>query len=85
MLLAQDNSSAVRAQRLERRSISLSAVGRREEALTVAREAAGLYGQLDQANPDAFRPDLASSLASLASILKTPVNRRRPSIVAVKL
>jgi tetratricopeptide (TPR) repeat protein len=46
----------------------LSAVGRREEALEVAREAVELYRQLDKANADAFRPDLARSLGVVASI-----------------
>jgi hypothetical protein len=53
--LAQDNSPEVRAQVLGRKSVALIAVGRREEALTIAREAADLYRQLDKANPDAVK------------------------------
>ncbi len=46
--------------------VRLSALGRREEALAAAQEAAGLYRALAAARPDAFRPDLATSLSVLA-------------------
>ena len=40
----------------------LSALGRREEALTAAQEAAELLRALARARPEAFTPDLAGSL-----------------------
>jgi hypothetical protein len=40
----------------------LSDLGRREEALAATQEAVGHYRTLAQARPDAFLPDLASSL-----------------------
>ena len=44
----------------------LSDLGRREEALTTAQEAADLYRGLARARPEAFTPDLAMSLNNLA-------------------
>ncbi len=40
----------------------LSDLGRREEALTAAQEAADLYRVLARSRPEAFTPDLAGSL-----------------------
>ncbi|MDW7992902.1 MAG: tetratricopeptide repeat protein, partial [Anaerolineae bacterium] len=48
---------------------ALSALGRREEALVATQEAAGIYRQLAQANPQAFLPDLAMSLNNLGNVL----------------
>jgi tetratricopeptide (TPR) repeat protein len=48
----------------------LSELGRCEGALQAAEEAAGLYRELARARPDAFRPDLAVSLAVLANALE---------------
>jgi hypothetical protein len=42
---------------------------RREEALAAIQEAVGIYRELAAARPDAFRPDLASSLNNLAADL----------------
>ena len=50
-------------------SVRLSDLGRREEALAQAEEAVRLYRQLAQARPDAFLPNLARSLAVLATCL----------------
>ena len=47
----------------------LSTDGQREEALTAATEAAGLYRDLARARPEAFTPDLATSLNTLANVL----------------
>jgi hypothetical protein len=47
----------------------LSELGRREEALAAAQEAAGLYRTLAGARPEAFRRDLALSLNNLAAVL----------------
>ena len=43
-------------------SVRLRDLGRREEALVAIQEAVGIYRELAAARPDAFRPDLASSL-----------------------
>jgi hypothetical protein len=45
----------------------LSERGHREEALAAAQEAADLYRELARARPEAFTPDLAKSLNSLAT------------------
>ena len=47
----------------------LSELGRREEALKAAEEAADLYRALAAARPEAFTPDLAMSLNNLATML----------------
>ena len=44
----------------------LADLGRREEALAAIEEATGIYRELAAARPDAFRPDLATSLDNLA-------------------
>ena len=41
---------------LNNRSVFLADLGRREEALAAIEEAAGIYRELAQARPDAFRP-----------------------------
>jgi tetratricopeptide (TPR) repeat protein len=51
-------------------AIWLSALGRRAEALGPAQEAVELRRALARANPDAFTPDLASSLGVLGSVLE---------------
>ena len=47
----------------------LSSLGRREEALKAAEEAADLYRALAAARPEAFTPNLATSLSNLANRL----------------
>ena len=47
----------------------LAKVGRREEALQAAQEAADLYRRLADATPQAFEPDLARSLGTLGAVL----------------
>ncbi|WP_265544750.1 tetratricopeptide repeat protein [Streptomyces drozdowiczii] len=44
----------------------LSNAGLRDEALTYARAAVGLYKKLNESDPNTYRPDLADSLNSLA-------------------
>ena len=51
-----------RALALSMRGVALSALGRREEALAAAQEAAELYRRLAAQQPDAFLPNLANSL-----------------------
>ncbi len=48
-------------------AIRLSEVGQREAALAPAQEAADLYRELAAKAPDAYRPALAGSLATLAN------------------
>ena len=48
----------------------LSNLGRREEALAATEEAVKLYRQLAAARPQAFTPDLATSLGALGTALQ---------------
>ena len=50
-------------------AIRLSELGHREEALTVAQEAADLYRELARARPEAFIRNFAISLRTLINIL----------------
>ncbi len=56
-------------------SVRLSDVGRRDDALEKAQQAARIYGELAASNPDAFLPDVAMSLNNLATMLRA-VGRR---------
>jgi tetratricopeptide (TPR) repeat protein len=62
---------------------SLSAVGKREEALAPAREAADLYRELAAKAPDAYRPDLAMALNTLANRL-SEVGQREAALAPAK-
>jgi tetratricopeptide (TPR) repeat protein len=62
---------------------SLSALGRREDALAAAEEATQIYRDLAAARPDAFRPNLALSLANLANRL-FDLGRRQDALAAAK-
>ncbi|MBI2888093.1 MAG: tetratricopeptide repeat protein, partial [Chloroflexi bacterium] len=53
--------------------------GRREEALAPAQEAVGLYRELAARQPEAFRPDLAMSLNTLANRL-SELGRREEAL-----
>ena len=61
---AADDSE--RARWLVNLSTRLSGLGRREEALAAIEEVTGLYRQLAAARPDAFLPNLATSLNNQA-------------------
>ena len=50
-------------------AVRLRQAGRREDALTVIDEAVAIYRQLATARPDAFLPDLASSLNNRSTML----------------
>ena len=71
--LAQNNPAepvlAEQSRLLNSLASRLSDLGRREEALTQAQEAARICEQLSRSRPDAFRPCLASSLSNLARML----------------
>jgi tetratricopeptide (TPR) repeat protein len=49
--------------------IRLSNLGRREEALAASQEAVDIYRRLAQTGPDAFLPDLATSLSVMSDVL----------------
>jgi tetratricopeptide (TPR) repeat protein len=59
----------------------LSALGRREEALAATAEAVELRRTLAAARPDAFLPDLASSLNNLG-IRLSALGRREEALAA---
>ncbi|MBC7251259.1 MAG: CHAT domain-containing protein [Anaerolineae bacterium] len=61
---------AERAQALGMLGYALSALGRREEALAATAEAVEIRRELAAANPQAFRPDLATSLNNLGMIFR---------------
>jgi tetratricopeptide (TPR) repeat protein len=59
----------------------LSALGRREEALAAASEAADIYRRLSKARPDAFLPNLATSLNNTGAMLSA-LGRREEALAA---
>ena len=83
-LSLEDNEQtrALLASSLNNLATYLSELGRREEALTVAQEAADLRRELAAARPDAFRPDLAGSLNNLANRLSELGRREEALTVA---
>jgi tetratricopeptide (TPR) repeat protein len=64
-------------------ALRLSDLGRREPAFAAAEEAAGLYRDLAAARPDAFAPDLAMSLSTLASCLSA-LGQPEPALAAAE-
>ena len=62
---------------------SLSALGRREEALAATEEAVDIRRKLANKNPDAFLPDLAMSLNNLGAIL-SELGKREEALVATE-
>ena len=69
----------VLATTLNNLAIRLSEVGKREEALEVAREALSLRRDPAAANPDSFTPNLATSLNNLATML-SEVGKREEAL-----
>jgi tetratricopeptide (TPR) repeat protein len=59
-----------RSRLLNNLGAALSALGRREEALAAAQEAADIYRKLADKNPQAFLPDLARSLGVYGNTLQ---------------
>ncbi len=68
-LVDTSENDAKKAGWLNNLAAILSDLGRREEALEAAKEAAELYRQLDRDNPQAFRPYLARSCGVLGHVL----------------
>jgi tetratricopeptide (TPR) repeat protein len=62
---------------------ALSALGRREEALTATQEAVDIYRGLAQVNPQVFLPDLATSLNNLGNRL-SDLGRREEALTATQ-
>jgi tetratricopeptide (TPR) repeat protein len=70
--LADDSTDdSERAERLLDLSNRLGDLGRREEALAAIEQATGIYRELAEARPDAFLPNLATSLRNLADTLSS--------------
>eukprot|EP01037_Dinobryon_pediforme_P017417 gene17417-17608_t len=67
--LTSEAGKATHAGNLHSLGVFLSAVGRREEALTATEQAVGAYRELVARNRDAFLPDLARSLSAMGDVL----------------
>ncbi|WP_218509742.1 toll/interleukin-1 receptor domain-containing protein [Variovorax sp. dw_308] len=63
--------------------LRLSAAGRREDALAATEEAVQVYRGLAQARPDAFLPNLATSLNNLGNML-SDLGRREDALAATE-
>ena len=61
----------------------LSGLGRREEALAAIEEAVAIRRQLAEARPDAFLPDLATSLNNQSACL-AELGRREEALAAIE-
>ena len=82
--LADDSADdSVRARRLTGLSNRLGDLGRREQALTAIEEAAGIYRQLAQDDPDAFLGDLAAALNNQNGRL-LDLGRHEEALAAIK-
>jgi tetratricopeptide (TPR) repeat protein len=83
-LMAESKSlGQERAARLNNLAVNLADSGDRVGALAAVEEAAGLYRELARANPEAFRPALATSLNNLGNRL-SEVGRRVEALAAVE-
>jgi hypothetical protein len=67
-----------RAPHLRNLGVRLSESGRPDEALTAASAAANIYRRLATANPDAYEPDLATSLNNLSAVLSELIVKCSP-------
>ena len=76
---AEPDALSYRAGALNNLAVRLSALGRREPVLAAAEEAVAIRRELAAQQPDAFRPDLASSLSNLANSL-SDLGRREPAL-----
>ena len=82
-LAALAPDEAARARALGMLGNALSALGRREEALAATQEAVAIRRKLAQTHPDAFLPDLASSLNNLGKML-SDLGRREEALEAAQ-
>ena len=79
--LAEASDAGQRLRLLHARGVALSLMGRREEALGAIREAVDICRRLADVQPDAFRPNLATSLNNLANRL-SEVGKREEALGA---
>ena len=77
--LASGRGEGREARLLNNLGVTLSAFGRREDALAAAQEAADIYRKLAKENPQAFLPDLAMSLNNLGTML-SDLGRREDAL-----
>jgi tetratricopeptide (TPR) repeat protein len=82
-LAERSTDPSAKALYLSNASSYLSTLGRREEALTCAQEAAVLYRALARARPEPFTPDLAMSLNNLAAMLSA-LGRREEALTCAE-
>lgn len=78
-----EEDGAALARDLHRRGITLSRLGRREEALAATEEAVAIRRSLAGARPDAFAPNLAASLHSLGGWLSN-LGRREEALAVTQ-
>ena len=71
------------AGRLLKLSKRLAELGRREEALAASEQATGIYRQLAETRPDAFLPNLATSLNN-QSLRLAALGRREEALAAIE-
>jgi tetratricopeptide (TPR) repeat protein len=83
LLVLPADDRAERGRLLSNLGVALSALGRRGEALNAAKEAADIYRNLAEKNPEAFLPDLAMSLNNLGNSLSA-LGRRAEAMNAAK-
>ena len=76
-------SAALKARHLSQACIARAEMGQREEALEAAREAVEIYRELARQRPDAFRPDLATSLSTVSSRLSA-LGRQEEALKAAR-
>lgn len=81
--LDEEARDPICAMALNNLSNRLSALGRREEALTASEEAVALRRSLADTRPDAFLPDLASALNNLSNFLSA-LGRREEALTAIE-
>ena len=82
--LLQVEDKDERSRLLNNLGAALSALGRRDEALAAAQEAAGIYRKLAEKNPQAFLPHLAASLNNLGTMFSY-LGRREEALVAAQV
>ncbi|MBL8897373.1 MAG: tetratricopeptide repeat protein [Planctomycetes bacterium] len=80
---SSENSSERRASWLTRHALDLSALGRREEALSSAEEAVSIRRRLASTRPDAFDPYLATSLNNLGA-MQSELGRREEALASAE-
>jgi tetratricopeptide (TPR) repeat protein len=78
---ATDAADGLLGKWLSNFGVRLTAIGRREEALAASQDAVAIYRRLAATRPDAFLPDLASSLNNI-SVCLSNLGRREEALAA---